>query len=75
MGGHGTFLRDVDAEAKILEQTFQMTGPETKGTLRLFTERDPCSACSEALANLRKYRPNLKIEVYWKGGSMVLPKE
>jgi len=73
VGGVGEYIRDVDAEAKILEEVTHMTQPGTKGTLRVFTEKEPCKACAEAFKNLQKHRPNLTIEIHWKGGSTILP--
>ncbi len=48
-GGAGKYIRDVDSEAKILEQTMQMTNPESTGTIRIFTEKKPCDACNSSL--------------------------
>ena len=67
------YLRDVDAEAKILEQLIHMTNRETKGTIRLFTEHVTCGSCTEMIHIFQKYRPHMKIELSWKGGNVTLP--
>jgi hypothetical protein len=70
VGGAGKFLRDLDAEAKILEKVLSMTTPETTGTLRVFSEIPVCPACQETFSNFAKYRPGLRIEVFdGRGGS------
>ena len=47
--GH-EFLRDADAEAKILEAMLDLTTPETRGTLRLYSEREICPSGYQEMA-------------------------
>lgn len=71
--GAGNFLRDVDAEAKILERMLSLTTPETRGTLRLFSELPFCDSCQAVIASFHKYRPGLTLELVWKDGSRLIP--
>lgn len=75
-GGAGragrTFLRDVDAEAKVLERILSLTDAETRGTLRLYSELPFCDSCEAMLRNFHKYRPSLTLEISWEGGSKVI---
>lgn len=71
--GAGNFLRDVDAEAKILERMLSLTTAETRGTLRLYSELPFCDSCQAVIANFHKYRPGLTLELVWKDGSRLIP--
>jgi hypothetical protein len=72
--GSGTrnFLRDVDAEAKILERILSLTTAETRGTLRLYSELPFCDSCQSVIANFHKYRPSLTLELITKDGSRLI---
>ncbi len=76
-GGAGkpgkTFLRDVDAEAKILEKMMQMTTPDSTGTIYLFSELPFCQSCEAMIQNFRKYRPHITLDLAWNGGSEIIP--
>lgn len=67
------FMRDVDAEAKILEKIIQATSPNAKGTLRLYTELPTCRACSRLIENFLKHRPYMSVELGWDGGKISFP--
>lgn len=72
--GHGRYLRDVDAEAKILEQTLNMTTDDSTGVLRIFTELPMCDGCSALVRNFQRYRLGIAVEVVdGKGGRRLFP--
>ncbi len=70
--GAGNFLRDVDAEAKILERMLSLTTAETRGALRLYSELPFCDSCQAVIANFHKYRPSLTLELVTKDGSRLI---
>ena len=57
------FNREVDTEAKILEQILSETTESDVGTIRLFTTRSVCDSCGQVIEEFVKKRPEIKIEV------------
>jgi RHS repeat-associated protein len=70
LGGTGNvFIRDSDAEAKILEFVLNMTNSDTKAIFRLYSEREFCRSCAQMVENFHRYRTNLTLELYYGKGS------
>jgi hypothetical protein len=71
-GGTNPFplLRDVDSEAKILNNVAAQLGDNTSasGTINLFTERAPCASCSNVIQQFQEKYPNIKINVMNSNG-------
>ncbi|BEU27543.1 hemagglutinin repeat-containing protein (plasmid) [Paraburkholderia sp. 22B1P] len=63
-------LRDVDSEAKILNNVAAQLGNNTNasGTINLLTERAPCFSCSNVIQQFEKKYPNITINVMDNGG-------
>jgi The BURPS668_1122 family of deaminases len=53
----------ADGEAKIAEYIYRNTNKDTRGTIRIVTDRPACDSCSRILTNLARERPNLNIEI------------
>lgn len=68
-------LRDVDSEAKILNNVALQLGENTsaRGTINLLTERAPCDSCSSVIQQFQAKYPNIKINVYDNGGKIISP--
>lgn len=75
-GGKNPFplLRDVDSEAKILNNIAVQLGDNTavKGVINLLTERPPCVSCSNIIEQFQAKYPNIKLNVF-DGGGLSLP--
>jgi filamentous hemagglutinin len=63
-------LRNVDSEAKILNNVAAQLGKNTSasGTINLLTERAPCPSCSNIIKQFGATYPNIKINVITNGG-------
>lgn len=63
-------LRNVDSEAKILNNLANMLGDNTtvSGTINLLTERAPCASCSNVIEQFQLKYPNIKVNVLDNGG-------
>ena len=59
----GRYNKEVDTEAKIIEQIFRETTALDSGTIRIFTTRPVCDSCGIIIEEFTKFRPNIKIEV------------
>lgn len=59
----GSFNKQVDTEAKILEQILRETVRSDTGTIEIFTTRPVCDACGIVIEEFIKFRPNITIEV------------
>lgn len=59
----GRFNKEVDTEAKIIEQIFRETTALDSGTIRIFTTRPVCDSCGIIIEEFTRFRPNIKIEV------------
>ena len=61
------FPRFNDTEAKILEDiASQITDPQIKGKITLFTELPPCDSCSNIIEEFKRMFPNIQVDVLWK---------
>lgn len=61
------FPRFNDTEAKILEDiASQITDPQIKGKITLFTELPPCDSCSDIIEEFKRMFPNIQVDVLWK---------
>lgn len=58
-----THMRDVDSEAKIIEQLLSETFPQSEGIIRLYTEISVCDSCGIIIEKFAKERPGIDIEV------------
>ncbi len=63
-------LREVDSEAKILNNVATQLGNNTSatGTINLLTERAPCASCSNVIQQFQAKYPNIKVNVLDNGG-------
>lgn len=63
--GKDSYERAFDSEVKILEEfaSKYINQRGVKGTIYLFTERPPCSSCTDVFPEFRKMFPNVKLEV------------
>ncbi|KGW79418.1 hypothetical protein Y046_5149 [Burkholderia pseudomallei MSHR2990] len=63
-------LRNVDSEAKILNNVAAQLGDNTSvsGVINLFTERPPCTSCSNVIQQFQNKYPNIKINVMDSNG-------
>jgi filamentous hemagglutinin len=66
-------LRDVDSEAKILNNVAAQLGdnPSAKGTINLLTERAPCASCSNVIQQFQAKYPNITINVMDNDGKII----
>ncbi len=58
------------SETKILERVAKDMHPDSRGTISLYTEREPCESCSwsSPLGVIEQFKeafPNIKLEVTW----------
>ncbi|MDR1423568.1 MAG: hypothetical protein LBI92_03040, partial [Azoarcus sp.] len=63
-------LRNVDSEAKILNNIAAQLGENTSisGTVSLLTERAPCASCSNIIQQFQAKYPNIKVNIMENGG-------
>ena len=68
-------LRDVDSEAKILNNVAAKLGDNTSatGTINLLTERSPCASCSNVIDLFKAKYPNITINVFDNNGKLIPP--
>jgi len=68
-------LRNIDAEAKILNNAATLLGNNTSatGTIILFTERVPCSSCANTIVQFQNRYPNISLIVIDNNGAIALP--
>jgi hypothetical protein len=68
INGEGAWLRDVDAEYKILAEIQRLLGnkPDATGTIKLFTDLDPCPSCKSVIRQFKELYPKIDIEVVYK---------
>ena len=57
--------RAYDSEVKILEQILDQTTPTSNGNIKIVTERNLCSSCSNAIRQFRELRPNIEVETVY----------
>lgn len=68
-------LRDVDSEAKILNNVAAKLGDNTSttGTINLLTERSPCASCSNVIDLFKAKYPNITVNVFDNNGKLIPP--
>ena len=68
--GEGAWLRDVDTEYKILSDIQSRLGNnfEVAGSIKLYTELEPCFSCRSVIEQFKKMYPNIKIEIVYSRG-------
>jgi hypothetical protein len=71
--GANAYLRDVDTEYKILNDIASQLGNNTNasGTIKLFTDRVPCSSCSRVINKFMETYKNIKVDVIHNNGSIL----
>ncbi|MCA6363913.1 MAG: hypothetical protein IM638_12815 [Bacteroidetes bacterium] len=57
--------RAYDSEAKGLENLLSRTNPDSKGKIRLISERNLCGSCNDVVKQFSKLRPNIEIELVY----------
>lgn len=73
---NGTLIdRVTDSEAKILNNVAVQLGDNTAvtGTINLFTERPPCSSCSNVIDLFRSKYPGIAVNVFDNAGKLISP--
>jgi filamentous hemagglutinin len=73
---NGTLIdRVVDSEAKILNNIAVQLGDNTSvtGTINLFTERPPCSSCSNVIDLFKLKYPGIAVNIFDNAGKLILP--
>ncbi len=55
--------REWDSEAQLLEHYASFLPPDSRGTIKLYSEAAPCSSCSTVIDQFRAKFPNVKVEV------------
>ena len=72
-----TIHRSVDTENKILNNIAAQLGNNTnaKGTINLFTEREPCLSCSMNISQFRQRYPNIELKIIDSSGNLYTPKK
>jgi hypothetical protein len=73
--GSKPYLRDIDTEAKILNNVAEKLGNNrsVSGTINLLTERAPCLSCSSVIRQFEAKYPNIKVTVLDNGGVNIPP--
>lgn len=68
--GPDGWLRNVDTEAKMLEDLARRLGDKnlSKGSIKLFTELPPCPSCSRVIKLFNEKYPNIVVEVIHNNG-------
>lgn len=66
--GAAGHLRDVDGEAKMLENLYRNTDESSTGTVTMFTERDACSSCEGVIEQFMEERPGIEVILVENGG-------
>jgi len=59
----GAIPTNVDSEVKILEDIAKDLPSDAKGTINLFTEREPCPSCKHVIKQFRERFPNIALNV------------
>lgn len=69
--------RSTDTEAKILNNIANQLGNNinAKGTITLFTEREPCASCTINIDQFRKKYPNINLNIVDSNGYLYTPKK
>ena len=62
----GGIHRPTDSERKILETLSRKLKKDSKGTVELYTEREPCKACRNVIKQFKKEYPGVEIEVQYE---------
>ncbi|MEV2226462.1 deaminase domain-containing protein [Nocardia vinacea] len=59
----GATIRPADSEYKILEDLATRLRPDSKGVVDLYTENQPCDACTNVIDQFRQKFPGVKLNV------------
>lgn len=63
----GGYNRIADTESKLLEWAGNPNGlgltRESRGSLRLYTDRPPCESCSGVISQFREQFPNIELQI------------
>lgn len=62
----GIDRRAYDSEVKLLEDLLDKTTSTSSGSIKLVSDRDLCSSCSNALDKFRELRPNIDVEIVYR---------
>ncbi|MEG6548461.1 deaminase domain-containing protein [Acinetobacter bereziniae] len=67
--------RSTDTEAKILNNIANQLGNNSnaKGTITLFTEREPCASCTINIDQFRRKYPNINLNIVDSNGYLYTP--
>ena len=67
--------RSTDTEAKILNNIANQLGNNSnaKGSITLFTEREPCASCAINIDQFRKKYPNIDLNIVDSNGYLYTP--
>ena len=67
VNGEGAWLRDVDTEYKILSDIQSRLGDNyaASGSIKLYTELEPCPSCQSVIEQFKQMYPNIDIEVVY----------
>ncbi|MGA5301778.1 deaminase domain-containing protein [Nucisporomicrobium flavum] len=57
--------RPFDSENKILEHYAANLNKDAKGTINLYSEREPCPSCSSVIDQFRETFPGIQVNVTW----------
>lgn len=70
VNGEGAWLRDVDTEYKILSEIQSRLGSnfEATGSIKLYTELEPCLSCQSVIKKFKEMYPNIRIEIIYSKG-------
>ena len=65
--GEGAWLRDIDAEYKILSDIQKELGDNytASGHIKLYTELEPCISCQRMIEQFKQMYPNIDIEIIY----------
>lgn len=67
MNGEGAWSRDVDTEYKMLSDIQSRLGNNynASGTIKLYTELEPCPSCRSVIEQFKQMYPNIDVEVVY----------
>lgn len=67
VNGEGAWSRDVDTEYKMLSDIQSRLGDNynASGTIKLYTELEPCPSCQSVIEQFKQMYPNIDVEVVY----------
>ena len=68
VNGAGAWPRDVDTEFKMLSEIQKRLGNnfDARGSIKLYTELEPCPSCQNVIEQFKKMYHNIDIEVIYE---------